>query len=203
MEEVSAAVAAGLAELGVSENYVLAGFSFGSVVAAYMMDLHPMRVRHLFIVGTAGFGKVDMVTGELRRWQETSDPQARRAIHAHNLSKLMLYRPTSIDDLAIDIQADNAENTLVNNRRAALASDMAGCLERHPNVPVTAIWGREDVLVRRHLDERVAYLAKRRPPGRGVIIPDAGHWVQYEAADAVNRELLETMQAAPDRPRKL
>ncbi len=198
IEEISAAVAAALDELGLSENYFLAGFSFGSIVAAYILDAHQTRVRHLFIVGTAGFGKVDMVTGELRRWQETSDVQARRAIHAHNLSRLMLHRSESIDDLAIDIQADNAEHTQVNNRKAALAANMGDCLDRHPNVPVTAIWGAEDVLVRRHLDERVAYLERRRPPGRSVIVPTAGHWVQYEAAEAVNRRMLDTMEAADD-----
>jgi len=200
MEAIAAAMASGLDELRGSGGYFLAGFSLGSVVATYMLDEHPGRVRHLFLVGSAGFGKVDMVTGELRRWQGTPDPQERRTLHAYNLSRLMLHRPESIDELAIEIQTDNAEHTTVNNRKAALAADTALCLERHPDVPVTAIWGGEDVLVRRHLEERGAYLARRRPPGRSVILPDTGHWVQFEAANAVNAEMLATMKAAASKP---
>lgn len=198
MEELAAAVATGVEQLGISVRYSLGGFSLGSMVAAYMLDAHADRLRHLFLVGTSGFGKVDVITGALRRWQETKDPTERRSIHAYNLSQLMLHKPESIDALAVEIQKDNAENTLVNNRKAAMASNMAHCLERHPGVPVIAIWGREDVLICRHLEERIAYLAARRPPGQAHVFSDVGHWVQFEAADEVNAVLLQAIQADRD-----
>ncbi|MBD0417324.1 alpha/beta fold hydrolase [Oryzicola mucosus] len=195
MEDLAAAIAAGVDELGISGRYFLAGFSLGSMIAAYVLDAHPDRVRHLFLIGTSGFGRVNMLTHSLKRWQEVPDPLARRAIHANNLSVLMLHNPEAIDPLSIAIQADNVENTIVNNRNAALAADMKCCLDRHAGA-ITAIWGREDALVRRYLDERIDYLSRRRPPGRSVVIPDAGHWVQYEAAAAVNAVLLETLDAS-------
>lgn len=193
MEEIADVVAAGVEQLGVPSPYMLAGFSFGSVVAACMLNRHAGRVSHLFLVGTAALGKVDLVTGSLKRWQEISDPLERRAIHAFNLSRLMLFKPESIDRLAIDIQAENAEHTIVNQRRAAMEADTASYLDRNPALPITAIWGEQDTLVRRHLDERFAYLGSRQPPGRTFVIPGVGHWVQFEAAEAVNAIFLETM----------
>lgn len=201
MEEIAAAVAAGVEQLGVQPPYGLAGFSFGSVVATHMLGPHAGRIGHLFLVGTAALGKVDMVTRSLKRWREISDPVERRAIHAFNLSQLMLFKPESIDDLAVDIQTASAEQTTVNHRKAAMEANSAAYLDRNPELPVTAIWGANDALVRRHLDERISYLGSRQPPGRAIVVPGVGHWVQFEAAEAVNAIFLETTQSAPDMSR--
>ncbi|MCD2172269.1 alpha/beta fold hydrolase [Rhizobium sp. C4] len=200
MEQIAAAVIAGVEQLRIPAPYALGGFSFGSVVAAYMLDAHRDRINHLVLVGTAGLGKVDLVTSSLKHWREISDPVERRAIHAFNLSKLMLFKPESIDALAVDIQTDNAEQTIVNNRKAAMEANTAAVLDRHPALPITAIWGQEDALVRRHLEERITFLSARHPPGQTHVIPGVGHWVQFEAAGAVNAILIDALRQTSGAP---
>ncbi len=195
MEPLAAAVAAGIDRLGIADRYLLGGFSFGSLVAGYMLAHHPARVRHLLMVGSTALGPFDDQSGRLRRWQPEPDPARRMAVHRHNLSVLMLHDPVRVDDLAVLVQAHNAERTAVNYTAAALGADLPARLAPHP-VPITGIWGAEDVLVRNHFAAPRAFLAGRRPPGRFLMVPGAGHWVQYEAPAATNALMLEALEGA-------
>lgn len=189
MAPITDALARGIDLLEIGERYLLAGFSFGSLAAGYLMERHPARVAHLLLIGSGGLGPITPITGSLRRWQEEPDRLKRLEIHRHNLAALMIHDPARIDALAVAIQAHNAEHTRVNHRAAAMASNLRGCLERNP-VPVTGIWGGEDALVRNHLEERRRALAALGPHARSQIVPGAGHWAQYEAPDAVNALML-------------
>lgn len=188
MEDVSLALAEGLDQLGI-DRYVLGAFSYGSLVAGHMLNQHAHRIKHLIIIGAASFGKVDMVTSQLRRWQDKTDPEVRQMIHRHNLAVLMLHDPAKIDELAVAVQSDNTERTVVNHRSAALSADLRACILGH-DVPVTAIWGEEDALVRNHFDERREAVKQFAPGSQMILIPDAGHWVQYEAPTAFNAKFM-------------
>ena len=56
--------------------------------------------------------------------------------------------------------------------------------------PVHGIWGERDMADRALLDLRIAALRQARPDARVEVIPGAGHWVFYEAADRFNAALL-------------
>ena len=53
------------------------------------------------------------------------------------------------------------------------------------------IWGERDATAYPHLDERARILRSVQPAARFAIVPGAGHWVQYEAADRFNALLAE------------
>ena len=54
-------------------------------------------------------------------------------------------------------------------------------------VPTLVLWGEDDLALDARLAERSLALCAE---GRLVTFPGVSHWVQHEAADAVNRELL-------------
>jgi pimeloyl-ACP methyl ester carboxylesterase len=53
------------------------------------------------------------------------------------------------------------------------------------------IWGGRDATAYPHVEERKRLLQSVQPGARFTVVPDAGHWVQFEAADAFNRIITE------------
>jgi pimeloyl-ACP methyl ester carboxylesterase len=53
------------------------------------------------------------------------------------------------------------------------------------------IWGERDATAYPHLDERARALRSAQPGARFAVVPGAGHWVQFEAADRFNPLLAE------------
>jgi len=63
---------------------------------------------------------------------------------------------------------------------------------------LAGIWGGRDAFTGHHLVESRQVLATADPTLDAAVIEAAGHWVNYEAADEVNR-LLEEWLARPAR----
>jgi len=57
--------------------------------------------------------------------------------------------------------------------------------------PVQVIWGKKDALCYPDIQPYVDECRAAMPGMRIDTIPDAGHWVQYDAAETVNVLLLE------------
>ena len=57
--------------------------------------------------------------------------------------------------------------------------------------PLAGIWGEHDITAVPYLAERRAKLRQFQPGATFDIIPGAGHWVQYEAADRFNELITE------------
>jgi pimeloyl-ACP methyl ester carboxylesterase len=57
------------------------------------------------------------------------------------------------------------------------------------------IWGAEDVTARGYLPEREQLLQQIDPEASFLVVPHAGHWVQYEAADRVNERLVRIVES--------
>jgi pimeloyl-ACP methyl ester carboxylesterase len=158
---VAPALAAGLRELLGDEPVDVVGFSFGGLTGALMAAAHPERVRRLVLVGAPGLGlRGKRLT--LRSWRHEADQAERLAAHRSNLATLMLYRDEAIDDLAVSLQA----------------------------CPVDAIYGEKDALYRETLAAVQPLLEKAPRFGELVLLPEVGHWVQYEDPAAFHRALL-------------
>ncbi|MGE0312560.1 MAG: alpha/beta fold hydrolase [Lautropia sp.] len=171
----------------------LVGFSFGSMVACFMAQRRPARVRRLVLSGAPALSTEPINPLRLRPWSHLTDPDARMRVHRYNIAQLMLARPASIDDLALAIHAANVVRDRLRRRRISKTDILMRTLPR-VTCPVFGIWGAEDVLYqgRQHLIEPGLALA----PGFGslTMIAGAGHWVQYEASDAFNRVLLDLLR---------
>ena len=171
----------------------LVGFSFGGMTAGLWTAAFPARVRRLVIAGAPGLGVVARNTVPLNAWRHLTDPAAVEAVHRHNLAALMLLHPASITPLALHIHSTNVLRDRMPGRRLAYTDALAQALGRIPH-PVWAIYGREDALYQGQLDALATALAAA-PAFQGLtLVEGAGHWVQFECAEAFDAVLAGILQ---------
>ena len=108
----------------------------------------------------------------------------------------MLYRPEAIDDLAVVLQAANVPRDRMLRRKLAMTDVLARALPGF-TCPIDAIYGEQDALYRGALGKLAAVLATGPTFGELVLVPDAGHWVQYERAAEFNAALLRLLARRP------
>jgi pimeloyl-ACP methyl ester carboxylesterase len=169
----------------------MAGFSFGGVIAAMVSARMPRAVRRLALLAPGGFGMAGGRKLDLRRMPDEPVSEAkRREVIRHNLMVLMLARPETADDATVEIQRANVTRARWDTRRFSLAPHTRDALPRI-DAPLMLLYGSRDNLAWPSVEARVDVCRSQRPDIRVEIVPDAGHWVQYEAAQEVNRLLLD------------
>jgi pimeloyl-ACP methyl ester carboxylesterase len=153
-----------------------------------MAAAEPARVRRLVLLGAPGLGLRDKRLA-LTSWRTLQDPAQRLEAHRSNLATLMLHRPEAVDALAVALQAANVPRDRMHRRKLALTDILARTL---PTLacPVDAIYGAEDALYCDALPALRAKIAAAPEFGELVLVPGAGHWVQYEAARETNEALV-------------
>lgn len=166
----------------------LVGFSFGSMVAAFIAARRPERVRRLVLCGAPALGVRPAEPLVLKAWGHLPPGPELDAAHRENLARLMLARPESIDALALAIHAANLPRDRMRLRRLSRTDVLLRTL-RQVRCPVWGIWGSKDVLYRGAAD-RIEPALSAAPDFRGLtLVPGAGHWVQFEDAPAFDRAL--------------
>ena len=113
-----------------------------------------------------------------------------RAVHRQNLGVIMFGDHSRIDDMALDFQQQNTRRARSPQRRHSAGDSLAHALKAL-TIPVRGIWGEKDATCRTLPAERQALFAALPNCESFTIIPGAGHWAAYEAADEVNALLLE------------
>ena len=166
----------------------LVGFSFGTMVATFIAADHPERARRLVLLGAPALEVHSPQPLLLRPWTHLSPGPELDAATRENLSILMLAQPDSADDLAFALHAANLARDRMKQRRLAKTDIMLRTLPR-VRCPVYGIWGEQDVLYR-GVQDRIAPALSTAPDFRTlVLVPEAGHWVQFERAEAFDRAL--------------
>ena len=189
MHDYAGLISAGLEDLlPQGQAYHLVGFSFGSGVATHLLQFDHRRIKRLVIVATSALGPRAVVSEHMRRWRGLAAEEERLAAHRHNLGVLMIHKTESIDPLAVYLQSRNAERARLRSKTIPPRGDRKQLLTMHPR-PLAGIWGAEDAMSRDYLAERQAALMEIDPDCAFAIIPGAGHWVPYEAADEFNAAL--------------
>jgi pimeloyl-ACP methyl ester carboxylesterase len=186
-------VLAGMQTLIDDEPYDLVGFSFGALVASYVAARQPPALRSLVLVSVAALGIVGSPPA-LKPMRGVEDAAARREVVRWNLHQMMLHDPHCIDDLAILVQQRSAPRDRVKNRKLALG-DALFALAPHWRCKVSGIWGTQDVLYRDQLPALHAAI-DRLNIADTTFLEGAGHWLQYECADAVNALLADRIDVA-------
>jgi pimeloyl-ACP methyl ester carboxylesterase len=104
----------------------------------------------------------------------------------------MIADPAKIDDLAVHLQARNAERGRTKSPPIARTDTLARKL---PEVKarLAGIWGERDATAMDDLPARARLLRGIQPEAPFVTIADAGHWVQFEAPEAFNAALQELL----------
>jgi 2-hydroxy-6-oxonona-2,4-dienedioate hydrolase len=184
-EGIAAIVVGGLDAVSApGERLHLAGFSFGGVIGGHVAVQLGERARGFTIVGSNGLGLVRQPTPLERAPVNPTEEQALAAAR-NNLSTLMIHDPAKLDELALFLQMTNAPRARVRSRRFSRSDTLARVL---PSIAarLSAIWGGRDATAYPHVEERARVLREVQPELRFEIVPGAGHWVQYEAADRFN-----------------
>ena len=174
--------------VGAQTPILMAGFSFGGLVAACLATRRA-HVRSLALLAPAGHGGARRPRGELRSWRpalDSGDEEALRETMRHNLEMHMLAAPADDDALAIHTRA------CLRTRFHSKSLSRSGQLGEHLRAltcPVLLVWGEHDVTATPR--EAASRLTDQCLHARSHVVQDAGHWVQYEAAHRVN-DLLST-----------
>jgi pimeloyl-ACP methyl ester carboxylesterase len=176
--------------LGRDGRYHLVGFSFGAALAGVMGRTVRDRVRSVTVVGPSGLDRLGPPV-ELRAWRHLPPPEQLEA-HRDNLATLMLADPAAIDDDTIALQGANARRARLRSRPIARTPVLRDALPAIA-APVNAIHGELDPTIHGQMERRERQLRDLRPDIELRVIPGAGHWVQYEAADRFNTALLELL----------
>jgi 2-hydroxy-6-oxonona-2,4-dienedioate hydrolase len=186
----------GLQQLVGATPVALVGFSFGALVAGLWARDRPARVARLVLVGSPGLSAERLPPLDLRRWDSLPPGGARLAVHRHNLLQLMLAHAASATPLAVALHAANVERDRLRQRRLMLTDALVPLLPQL-DCPVHGIWGMLDVLYASRLS-LIGQVLGTAPGYRGLaLLPDAGHWVAFEAAGAFNAALAAALGPAP------
>lgn len=173
------------------EPFDLISFSFGGMLSGLIAQAQARRIRSLTLVGVpvlglTGSGPANDLVAVPPDLPET---EAAR-LHRRNLQNLMFGDPGAADDLAVSIQADNMAKARLRSRGIARGRVLADSLIKLP-CRLGCIFGSRDATLHPDLAGVCDYVEEILPGAAIHIVEGAGHWVQFEAADAVNALLTE------------
>ena len=170
----------------------LAGFSFGGIISALCAARMGARIEKLSLMGPGGFRRHGPMLNLRKIPRATEGPALMREVLDHNLRVMMCAGP--VTDETIDLHLANVQRTRFDGRHFSLTPGlMAKCL-REMTCPVQIIWGEKDALCYPDILPRVDEVRAAMPGIRVDVIPGAGHWVQYDAAEEANRLLLDFLK---------
>ena len=171
----------------------LAAFSFGGIVAALCTTRRGERIHKLALMAPGGFERQGPPLNLKKIPHEREGAAVMREVLAFNLRGMMIADPAKVTDEAIDLHHANVKRTRYDGRHVSLTPGlMAQCLKQI-TCPVQIIWGDQDTLCR-PLAPRIDECRAAMPGVQIEMILGAGHWVQYEAAETVNRLLLDFLK---------
>jgi len=172
-------------------TFRLAGFSFGGIISALCTARMGQRIHKLALMGPGGFERKGLMLDLKKIPRESEGEAVMREVLRHNLRVMMLADPANVTDEAIDLHYANVKRTRYDGRHFSLTPGlMAKCLKQM-TCPVQVIWGEKDALCYPDIQPRVDECRAAMPGIRIDAIAGAGHWVQYDAAQAVNSLLLD------------
>jgi len=189
-DDYAGMVSAAVAEIARERPVRLAGFSFGATIAARVATAPGLRVAALSLLGAGGFGRSPIAL-DLRQFPPEAEGEAAlRRVLRHNLGVMMIADPAKITEEAIDLHLANVRRTRFDGRHWSLSNMMPATLPRIA-CPIQMIWGDGDVFPHPSVQARADAALAARPDLRVDLVPGAGHWVQFEAPEEVNRVMLE------------
>ncbi|MEO0437795.1 MAG: alpha/beta hydrolase [Pseudomonadota bacterium] len=173
--------------IGHEQKLALAGFSFGAMITGRLAVLLDQRCTACTLIGAAGFGVLHAQVALLPLPLVDASAREAKRIHEENLQRLMLHKPSSIDDIAIHLHSENLRKFRFRSRLLAKSNELAELL---PDIsaPLVGIWGAEDATAggQDQIEARRELFSQAQPSSQFHVIDGAGHWVMYEAPEAVN-----------------
>jgi pimeloyl-ACP methyl ester carboxylesterase len=185
MDALLLAMLAMLDQLFPSKDIDLVGFSFGGLTAANIAARFP-RVRKLALLGPAGHGGPRRQATALANWRHSKSIEELHATMRSNLAIHMLANPAVIDGLALTAHIRSCEKVQFRSKGVSRSWKLADALSKVQS-PVLILWGEHDVTADPGLI--LPILLGDSDARHGEILPEGGHWVQFELADTINARL--------------
>jgi len=186
-DDLSVPLAQGLEALFQAGPVDMVGFSFGGLMAGFLAAQQPSLIKRMVLVGVPGLGLSNNIPN-MRGFRVGMTSEERMAIHRNNLLAIMVHDENNISADLLAMQEHNVLRDRLRRRRIA-RSDVLLSLQNQWKCEVHGIWGEKDALY-----EGSLHLLPELLSGCELmnfdIIKGAGHWVQFEAADAFNQLLL-------------
>ncbi len=165
-------------------------FSFGSVVASQIATQLGEQLRRMTIIGPGGFGIPKGRNMDIRKRDKSSkNSDDEVAVIRHNLLQGMIYKPSAITDETIQTQLHNVNRTRFNSRVVSFEVSLPQNLKA-THCPLQILWGEQDRYAFPSVQARVEQCEAARHFTKH-ILPDCGHWAQYECAGEVNELLID------------
>lgn len=182
LDELSESVLALLDHLGIAKAH-LGGHSMGGAVSLNLARLAPQRVVSLSLVASAGLGEA--INGQyLQGFVSAANRNALKPQMVQLFADPALVTRQMLEDMLRFKRLEGVDQAL-QQLAAALAEgdrqrhDLRGVLGQHPAL---VVWGGKDAIIpASHAEGLEAEV---------LVLPEAGHMVQMEAADQVNQQLL-------------
>ena len=150
------------------------------------LAVHRGGVDRLALLGPGGHGGQRRPRAELVNWRaaaQSGDTAALQQAMRHNLLAHMLHAESSVDAQALQIHTDACLCTRFRSKPISRAGGLQDLLPQGARSLLLA-WGEHDVTAD---PVPLAHtLAACHSHCRTAIVPNAGHWVQYEAAPAIH-----------------
>ena len=191
-EDLAKAVSAGIdVAVPAQQPFDLVTFSFGGVISGLIAHKQAQRIRSLTLIGSPVLGLTGTgPANELVVVRPDLPVDEAAPLHRSNLQKLMVCNPEAADDLALTIQLENMSKARLRSRGIARSMVLADSLRDLP-CQLNCIFGDADVTLDPDLATVRAYVEDLHPNVAFHVLPDVGHWAQYEASEAVNALLPE------------
>ena len=181
--------------VGDGEHLDIVGFSFGGQIAAAAAVGLGERARRVALLSPSGFDKAQgRVLNPPRPDQSDPSEEAEREYRRQMLLAVMFADAASADDEAVDIQHYNMDRARLNNRRISRSGRLVSMLKQI-RCPVLVIYGDHDAVAYPSPEARIEQCRAARPDIRTALVANAGHWLQYERPDALNRLLIDFLDS--------
>jgi len=164
----------------------LAAFSFGGFIGAGVLARMQDRVLRASLLAPGGWGphKGGAVL-EMKARRRDMTPAEVDAVIRYNLSVMMLADPRAIDAETMAIQRHNVDAARFKHKRIRTEFRVLEFLGA-TRMPLQLLWGALDRNAYPSFHDRAEKARGVRPDLEFAIVPDAGHWAQYEGAAAYN-----------------
>ena len=189
------AVARGIKKIIGDRGYHLVAFSWGCVVASLLAAQHGRQVKSLMLIGPASMGKMPRLQMKplIPRTPGMSETEV-FAANRENLARLMICNRKKIDDFAVYLQTENTRRARFRSPQFAIGSYVLDGVKAS-SAPLFVLYGEFDAAAYPNIDARHEKLRRLRPDVRFEVLPENGHWLQYESADSFNTRCIQWIEA--------
>ncbi|NKB99581.1 MAG: alpha/beta fold hydrolase [Pseudomonadales bacterium] len=170
----------------------IAAFSWGCAISSQAAIHLGTQLQSLLLIGPASLGDIPRRGGMkplIRRTPEMS-PSEVQATNRRNLARLMFCDESRIDDTAVYIQTRNTQKARFNSPQFARTKLVLEGVGR-THSPLKVLYGQFDAPGLPNIAGKEDLFKAVRDDVEFEIIADAGHWLQYEQADACNEAILQ------------